>query len=246
MARRRNLRIAGLGDSELMGRLGSAAHAAGLKSVEELADLIVDSGVSARPPVDPFTERFTLEDLGERLHTVAATTDRSLRKQWFADLAPAQKIAVITVLRHKQYTALTISNDLGVPEMEVEETYAKYVTKLGSQALGVRLDTLVGRLVAAKDRAQEMAAEKGDAKAIWTIEKDFVAMMQSLGVVKRAAHRVEMVNKAEETKAAALERLVKLAEQRATRNGELRQLEAEEFDVLPAVVETEYQELRES
>lgn len=106
MAKRKtDLRILGLGDDKLLARLQDAAKAAGVDTVEQLADLVVDSGVAARPPVDPFTERFTLEELGQRLWTVASSYPQPARRAWFQGLTKVQRAAVVTILRSRNYTA---------------------------------------------------------------------------------------------------------------------------------------------
>lgn len=245
MPTKADLRILGLGDDRLMERLKKAAAAAGVATVEQLVDLVVDSGVSARPPVDGLTERFTLENLGLRMWSVAVTKPRGLRAEWFEKLVPAQKTAIITTLRHRGYSALSISNDLGVPETEIEKTYAQNRTELGAQVLGVRLDTLVGQIWAAKARAQEGSAGKGDWATYWRIEDSSTKLLQELGVLSRAAHRVELTVKAADAKAAAVGRLSVIAEKRAVRRLELQTLDAEVVEELPASVVAEFQELKD-
>jgi hypothetical protein len=196
--------------------------------------------------VDPLTERFTLEDLGDRLAMVAQTESPPLRQAWFTNLVPVQRNAVVTALRHRGYSALSISNDFGLPELQVEKIYAEHVTQLGAQVLAVRLDTLVGQISAAKQRAQEMAIKKGDAGTFWRVEKEHTGLLQDLGVLERAAHKVEVVNKAEESKAAAFTRLVSLAEMKARRNVELKKIEATVVESLPADVEAGYAELKDA
>lgn len=247
MAKKPDLRVLGLGDASLLERLGKAAKAAGVETVEQLVDLVVDSGVSARPPVDPYTERFTLEELGERLWIAATTTQRTRRREWFRGLVPVQRAAIVTTLRHRGYASHAISNDFGIPELEVEEIYAEHTTKLGSQVLGVRLDTLAGQLAQAKQRAQQLASERGDAGSFWRIEKEFIGVLQDLGVIERAAHRVEVVKVAEGKKQAALDRINTLAEKRAARLEEIKRAEFEivEPEALPEDVAAHYEELRD-
>lgn len=237
-------RILALGDPEVHARLQRAAEAAGLQSVSELADVLADSGFGGSPPDDVLTERMTLQDLGERLHAVAANTERTERKTWFARLVETQKHALITTLRATGYSPLAISNDLGVDQLEVEKIYAKHATKLGAQVLGIRLDTLAGQLAMAKHRAQELA--KDEPSTYWRIEKDYVSILQDLGVIERAAHRVEIVHQAEDKKKAALERLTKIARQQAVRMEEIKRADFEmvEPEALPQDVEAEYEELR--
>jgi len=241
-----SLQKLGLGDEKLMERLLRAAQTIGLNSVEELADLVVDSGVSARPPVDNLSERMSLEDLGARLHVVGASKPRDQRAEWFGQLVPVQQTAVVTTLRHRGYSALSISNDFGITEMDINRTWAENRTALGSQVLGVRLDTLVGSIWAVKERAQEGAMKKGDWATFWRVEKDATGVLQDLGVVARAAHRVEVVNQAEGVKAAALDRLVALAEKKAARREELKKVEASVVDELPEEIEASFQGLKET
>lgn len=246
MPKKADLRVLGLGDDKLMERLQEAAKAAGVKTVEQLVDLVVDSGISARPPKDGLTERFTLEDLGLRLWTVALSKTPSARAEWFAGLVPSQKAAVVSTLRHRGYSALTISNSFKITEMAIEKIWAENRTSLGAQVLGVRLDTLVGGMTAAKQRAQEGAAEKKDWATFWRVEDAWMNRLQDLGIVQRAAHRVEVVDKAADVKAAALSRLVSLAEKKAIRSEELKRVDAEVIEELPADVEKGYQELKDA
>jgi len=168
-----------------------AATAAGL-SVEGLTNLIVDSGAIALPPSDGITERYTLEDLGLRLWGMMQEQRPSQRIEWFNNMVPAQQTAVIVVLRNRGYSTDTVAREFGLSVAEVQRTWNKHADDLGAQVVGLRLNTIAGQMQMASERAQQLAIENDDAATYWRIEKERIAMLQSLGIVDRAIHKVEV------------------------------------------------------
>lgn len=171
----------------------AAAEAVGL-SVQELADLLVDNGLTALPPKDGVTRKYTLEDLGTRLWGTLQEQPRSKRAEWFAGLSDPQKAAIIVKLRATGFSTLAISNDFEIGERKVRETYNAYSDQLGAQVSGIRLDTLVGQMQTVYERVTELAAEQGNYSAMWKFQKELVGVLQSVGVVERAIHRVEVTH----------------------------------------------------
>lgn len=215
-----------------MSKARKAAEAVGL-TVEQLADMLVDSGITALPVADGITQKYTLEDLGTKLWTDAQREHPTVRAEWFARLAPVQGEALITTLRERGYAAATIAREFGLDPMEVQRTHAKRVDELGSQVVGVRLSTIVGQLHLQMERTMEMELKQGNGRAAWSIAKDYVKALQDLGIVDRAVHRSEVVHKLDDEAKAELDRLAELRSKQARQIEEVRLIEAEVFDQVP-------------
>ena len=211
-------------DSEGMAKARQAAAAVGL-SVQELADLLVDSGVAAMPPSDGITQRYTLEDLGKRLHVQLSQQPRSKRQEWFQGLAEPQRIAVVVHLRNQQYSSEAIASDFGMSVHEVSRIWNEHSANLGAQVVGLRLDTIAGQLQLVAERAQEMAATTGDHKSVWKIQRELVMALQSIGIVDRAIHRVEVTHKVTEEKHSEIQLLLELERKKLVRLEEIKSIE---------------------
>jgi hypothetical protein len=222
-------------------QLERAAAAAGL-SVGELADLVFESGVVPPKAADGgvVVQRYTLAELGTRLWGTMQGVPRDARAGWFAELLPVQRTSVIVVLRDQGFRSEVIARDLGITIAEVMRTWSAYSSELGSQVLGVRLDTLAGQLQLAKERTQQMAIEQGDHRSVWAIEKQFVEILQSIGVVERATHRMEVTHKIDDEQRAEIEKIAELRNKQSRRKlevEEIKQIEAK-GDAVPTEVAT--------
>jgi hypothetical protein len=220
-------------------QLERAAAAAGL-SVPELADLVFEAGVIPPKGLDGITIRYTLEELGTRMWGTMQTVPKSDRAKWFSELVPVQKTSIIVVLRDQGFRTEVIARDLGLDPTEVMRTWNTYASELGSQVLGIRLDTIAGQLQLASERSQELAIRNGDHSAYWRIEREKVELLQSLGVVERAIHRSEVTHKVSEEQMAEIEALTLLRQKQGKRRleiEELKQLE-DKGDAVPAEVAT--------
>lgn len=213
-----------IADSDAMAKAAKAASAVGL-TVEELANLLVDSGVAAMPPSDGITARYTLEDMGKRLHMQLAQQPKWRRAEWYAGLAEPQKVAVICHLRNQLYSSEAIAHDFGISVHHVTRTWNEHAADLGVQVVGLRLDTIAGQLMLVSERAQQMAAEAGDHKSVWQIQKDLVRSLQSIGIVDRAIHRVEVTHKMTEDKQSEIDLLLALERKKLRRLEEVKQIE---------------------
>jgi hypothetical protein len=228
--------VSELMDAEAGQKIADAAHAVGMTS-EQLINLVADSGHLGAPPSgDGITELVTLEDLGSRLHALAASQPRSKRADWFHKLVPAQKSALITVLRERGYASACIAQDFDIAHSTVIETYNKHADALGANVVNTRLSTIAGHLQLAMERSQHGAAEAGDWSAYWRILKEFTAMLQSLGIVDRAAQKIEIdqhVSIGTEEKQAELRRILETLEKSQKRQLEIKLAEDEGVDMLP-------------
>lgn len=217
-------------------RLALAAEAAGLASVEELASLVVDSGAIALPPDgDGVTERYTLEDLGVQMRTQLSAVMPEDRPEWFDGLVETQRFALVSVLRARGYSSTSISNDFGIDPISVNKIYARYGDELGAQVVNVRLNTLVGQMQLAAERAGEGAMQKEDWGTYWRVQKEIIALLQSLGIVKKAIQKVEVAHTFDDQKSAELEALLELERKQQARRAEIKDAEFTVTDAVPAL-----------
>lgn len=218
-------------DPKAKERLEAAATAAGL-DLEGLVNLIVDSGALSLPPADGVSESYSLEDLGEQMHAQMPATDR---QEWFADLVDNQRIALVTMLRSRGYSTVVVARDFGIGELEVNRIFSKYADDLGAQVINVRLNTLVGNLQLAAERAGEGSMAKKDWGTYWRIQKEMIALLQSLGIVKQAIRKVEIAHKFDDQKQAELDAMLDLERKQKARQEEMKLADFEVHDVVPVL-----------
>lgn len=214
-------------------RLHAAAVAAGLESIEALADLVVDSGVLALPSEDGVTERYSLEDLGVQMRCQLSSVLPADRPAWFAGLVEAQQIALVSVLRARGYSSQVIATDFGIDPIAVNKTFSRYADELGAQVVNIRLNTLVGQMQLTAERAGEGAMHKEDWGTYWRVQKETIALLQSLGIVKKAIQKVEIAHTFDDQKQAELDAILEVERKQAARREEIKQIEVEVTDPLP-------------
>lgn len=237
MVRQRNIKAKGgahtaLVDPAVKQRLEAAASAAGLESISELATLVVDSGAVALPPEDGVTESYTMEDLGAQMHSAMPPDGRPV---WFDSLVDSQRIALVTLLRTRGYSTSAIARDFGIDPIAVNKVYAKYADDLGAQVVNVRLNTLVGNLQLAGERASEGAMQKEDWSTYWRIQKETISLLQSLGIVKQAIRKVEVAHTFDDQKSAELDALLDLERKQVARREEIKMADAVVTDAVPKI-----------
>jgi hypothetical protein len=240
----RNVKTKGpplIASTEAKAKLENAAIAAGL-TIEQLADLVFESGIVPPKASDGITERYTLKDLGSRLWATMQAEPKDERAAWFAELVPSQKTAVIVALRDQGYRSEVIANDLSLEMADVVRIWNTYGSQLGAQVVGIRLDTIAGQLQLAAERAQQMAAEDGDHSAYWRIHKEFVAMLQSIGIVDQAIRKVQVTHKLDEEQKQQIEALAALRQKQGQRKLEIKVLtnNEQQGDELPEGLEKDY------
>lgn len=219
-------------------QLERAAQAAGL-SVQELADLVFESGVAPPKAPDGVVQRYTLEDLGTRLWGTMQTVPRAARGTWFSALVPAQKAAMIVVMRDNGFRTEVIAREFGITTEDVLRTWNAYAGQLGAQVVGIRLDTIAGQLQLASEHAQQIAIKDGDASTFWRIEKEKIELLQSLGIVDKAIQKVEHTHKIDDQQKAEIEELFKLRQKQQVRKIEISKAAeiSEKPDDLPPEVD---------
>lgn len=228
---------------EALATAEAAAEAVGL-TLQELCDLLVDNGFLAIEPEDGITERYTLEDLGKRLWAQMQARPKEGRAPFFARLSEPQQTALMVTLRNAGFATETIAKDFEVDPLKVIRAWNHHGANLGAQVVGMRLDTIAGHLQLVAERAQEMARDKGDAKAFWSIHKEYLEKLQSIGIVDKAIHRIEVTHKIEDEQAAEIDKLIALESKKLLRFEEVKQLEIQEAtpEALPAEVRLDYDE----
>lgn len=215
-------------------KIAKAAGAVGL-SAQELVELVSDSGLMATPP-DGVTEVLSLEDLGARLHNLSCAQPRSQRAAWFAGLVATQQEALLTVLRERGYATAVIAQDYDIDPMTVVNAHNKFADNLGKNVINIRLSTIAGHMQLAMERAQQGAMEKSDWGTYWRIHKEAITLLQTMGVVDRAAQKIEVdntINIGTQEKELELERILDIARRGDKRRLEITQTERESDDVEP-------------
>lgn len=227
-----------LASPELLAKLTRAAEAAGC-TLQQLADLVFEAGVKPVATTDGITQVYTLEDLGMRLWGSMQAVPKTQRAEWFRQLVPKQQTAVIVVLRDQGYRTEVIARELELDPIDIIRTWNTYAGQLGAQVVGIRLDTIAGQIQMAAERAQEMAIAKADHKGYWSIEKDKVGILQTLGIVDQAVRRVEVTHKLDDQQRAELDALADLQAKKGKRRIEIAELETTERkgDQLPGITD---------
>ena len=213
-------------DGDAKAKLSAAAEAIGC-SVSQLVDLAHDASPSV-PIEDGITDSMSLEDLGRRLWTLSTAQPKSERAKWFKGLAETQKTALLTVLRQRGYATAVIAHEFDVDPIKVVEAYNRFADNLGARVTNVRMNTIAGQMQLSMEKAMQISSEKGDAATFWRIQKEAIMLMQSMGIVDRAAQKVEVENTVSighGEKEEEIRRVLELA-----RRGEQRKLEIEKSE----------------
>jgi hypothetical protein len=153
-----------------------------------------------------------------------------MRAKWFGGLAPNQKTAVIVTLRDRGFSSQVLAQEFRIPLMEVQQTWNKHADDLGAQVVGLRLNTIAGHLQLMAERATQGAMEKGDHAAMWRIAKELTKMLQEIGIVDRAIHKVEVTHKFDEEKKAELDKMLELERKKATQLENIKAIETVEVE----------------
>lgn len=199
-------------------------------SLEQLVNLVADSGMLALPPSDGVTERYTLKDLGSRMWTQVGVIPHDKRPEWFEGLVDTQKAALITTLRERGFSTAVIARDYGIDPMDVQRTFNRHVDKLGGQVVNIRLDTIVGQLQLAAERASEGAMDKDDWATYWRVHKELIQQLQSIGIVDKAVHKMEITHTFDEQSKIEIDRILEIERKERARDEELKRVEVREIE----------------
>ena len=212
--------------------LKAAAEAANL-SVEELAQLAIDVVGSKLVPKDQ--PSFTRKQLGLCLWRELQRVTKSHRGVWYKELADEQQIALIVALRDEGYRTEVIARDLCILPAEVKTLYHRYADTVGSQVTMLRLNSIVGMMEMDLETAQIGLKADGDYKAFWQVRKDQIKLLQDLGIIERAAQRIEVNHTFEEQKQAEIQAILELERKQLTRKEEIKAAEFTIQDAIPQI-----------
>lgn len=221
-------------DPEAAKRLERAAEAAGL-TLAQLVDLVHDSGALGVPPDAPdgITTTLTLGDVGTRMWGELQGVMLPERTAWFAELLPAQQIALVVTLIDKGYRPEVVARDLGIPSTRVREWVDQYADRIGAQVTQLRLSTIAGHVQLAAERAMEGLQNSGDWKGYFGVQEKLVKILQSLGIVEQAIHRVEVTHKMEDTTKSEIEAMLELERKKQRRLDEIAKSNGVTLDAVP-------------
>jgi hypothetical protein len=238
MVKAREQSVAGAGSAlvqpDAKQLLERAAEAAGL-TLPQLIDLVRDSGALATPPDAPdgVTKPVTLGELGKRMWGEIQHLAKEDRPAWFAELLPPQQIAIIVTCKDRGYRPEVIAFDLGIPAARVREVVDQYADRIGAQVTQIRLSTIAGHVQLAAERAMQGLNEKEDWKGYFGVQKDVVKVLQSLGIVDQAIHRVEVTHKMEDTTQAEIEAMLEIERKKQRRLDEIAAAQGSQLDAVP-------------
>jgi hypothetical protein len=221
-------------DPKAREKLELAAEAAGLTQAQ-LVDLVRDSGALSLPPdeEDGVTFPITLKELGYKLHNELQAIPGEDRGEWFKGLLEPQQVALVVACNDKRYRPEVIAKDLGLSAHEVRHLINLYADRVGAQVTQIRLSTIAGHVQLAAERAMEGLLEKGDFKGYFGIQKDVVGILQSLGIIDQAIHRVEVTHRMGDNERAEIEAMLEVERKKERRLEEIKRVEITVTDTLP-------------
>jgi hypothetical protein len=238
MGKAREQSVAGAGSALLhpdaKAKLEAAAEAAGL-TLAQLVDLVHDSGAMATPPDAPdgVTMTLTLADVGQRMWGELQQVMHFERTDWFANLLPPQQVALVVAANDKGYRPEVIARDLGIQSARVREIIDQYADRVGAQVTQLRLSTIAGHVQLAAEKAMAGLQAAGDWKSYFSIEKEKVKILQSLGIVDQAIHRVDVTHRMEGSAQADIEAMVELERKKQRRLDEIARSNEQTLDAVP-------------
>lgn len=217
-------------DPNGLAKLKEAAAAIGM-DVGDLIRIAVDNAPAALADqrslaVPGLVGGPTLRELGKALWSRMQGIGRDARPAWFQDLSEPQQIAVIVMLREQGYRTEVIAGDFGIATDLVHMHWQEHADKVGSTVLSQRLSTIAGSVQIAAERSQQGLMESEDWKGFWQVERDKVKVLQDLGIVDRAVHKVEVSHTFDGQKQAEIEAMLEIERLRNRRLEEIKQAEA--------------------
>jgi len=99
----------------------------------------------------------------------------------------------------------------------------------------LRLNSIVGMMEMDLETAQIGLKADGDYKAFWQVRKDQIKLLQDLGIIERAAQRIEVNHTFEEQKQAEIQAILELERKQLTRKEEIKAAEFTIQDAIPQI-----------
>ncbi len=204
--------------------LTEAAESVGLDP-KALAQLAIDA--YGKKLADKQAASVTRKELGLTLWRELQGVAKANRGEWYSKLADEQQISLIVALRHEGYRSDVIARDLAISQYSVTELYNRYADTVGSQVSLIRLNTLLGIMSSDLELAQEGMRNAGDWNGYWKARKEYIKLLQDLGVVERAVQRIEVNHSFEEAKQSEIHAILELERKQLARQEEIKQVEYE-------------------
>ena len=221
-------------DPQAKAKLQKAADSVGL-SVTQLADLVIDSGAAGLPPNAPdgIAVTLTLKDLGVRMWAELQKVASPERTEWFQALLEPQRVALVVTLLDQGYRAEVVARELGISSHVVRGWHMDYADRVGAQVTQLRLSTIAGMVQLAAEKAQEGLLRQEDYSGFFAVTEKTVRILQSLGIVDQAIHRVEVTHKHEDSTQAEINNMIDLERKKQARLLEIQKSQEQQLDKLP-------------
>jgi hypothetical protein len=202
--------------------LKEAAEAVGMDP-KALAKLAIDAyGAKLVPKGD---DTITRKELGLTLWRELQAIDKANRGDWYQKLADEQQVSLIVALRHEGYRSDVIARDLKISQYTVTELYNRYADTVGAQVSFIRINTILGIMTSDLELAQEGLRKDGDWGAFWRARKEYIKLLQDLGIVERAVQRIEVTHNFEQAKQAEIDSILELERKKKVRLEEIKRAE---------------------
>lgn len=157
---------------------------------------------------DAAIESLTGLQLGEKLKMAYDLIERQDRPSWFSKLADVQRESLVAFLISEEYTVPAIAKELGVADFDIQQIRDNYLYVAGGYVCGIPREVLIGRLVERKEDLYHRALADQDHSLCWRIEKDFVGILQDLGLLVKAPTEIRIHTEKEEKQRTGLLRIV--------------------------------------
>jgi hypothetical protein len=220
-------------DPEAAAKLQAAADAVGL-TLAQLVDLVHDSGALSVPPDSPdgITTPLTLKDLGKRMWAELNLVLQPERAAWFEALLHPQQVALIVTLADQGFRPEIIGRELGVASTKVRSALDQYADRIGAQVTQIRLSTIAGHVQMAAERAMSGLQSQENWTGYFAVQEKVVKILQSLGIVDQAIHRVEVTHVVDNTKS-EIDAMLELERKQRKRQEEIEQARRVVVDAVP-------------
>lgn len=221
-------------DPEAFAKLQRAAESIGV-AVNQLVDLVIDSGAAGVPSNAPdgITVTLTLRELGQRMWGELQKVAAPERSEWFQALLEPQKVALVVVLLDRGYRPEVVARELGISSATVRDWQFDYASRIGAQVTQLRLATIAGTVQLAAERAMEGLLKKEQYTAYFSVAERYVKILQSLGIVDQAIHRVEVTHKQGDSTQTEIQKMIEIEKKQQQRLLEIQKSQEQQFDQVP-------------
>lgn len=225
-------------DAEMASKLRRAAEAIGA-TPDQLAGMLIDAGFVKLPETQAF-ENLSIEMLGKRMNLLLkdkTDSDPEGVEDWYNQLLPVQRAALIVDQRNRGYASATIAAAFGTSAANVSRIYNQYSDDLGANVLEQRQQTVAGLIQNQMESLQSRVLElpSGDngyselskLDLAWKIFKEGQKMLREIGVVSETPKQLEVTHQ-QAPEQDTLKRAEELTKMRSKRMIEIGEAKPEE------------------